>query len=224
MRIPVALTVALALMPSFAEATISRAIAFDEKVENAAAIVLGRCVSQRSQWDDTRRWILTYSTFEVEKAMKGAPSREITIVTPGGNVGDIYQDSIGIPAFRQGSEHVLFVRNSKVGPTVLYFDQGAYDVVSVRGERFVKPVVSSAVLVDTQRGMAVAPEATRSLRDFETSIRDSIRRREAMRMQVIEKKRKEETSLLNVLHRNRALVFLALIGAVLATWQLVKRW
>ena len=35
---------ALLLAPLTAEATISRAMKFDEKVENAAAIVVGKCI------------------------------------------------------------------------------------------------------------------------------------------------------------------------------------
>lgn len=220
-----ALAAVLALVPLAGNATISKAMSFEEKVTNAASIIHGTCVRQESRWDDSRRWILTYSTFRIEKSLKGMPAQEVTIVTPGGSVGEIYQDSIGVPKFSVGTEHVLFVRNSQAGPTVLYFDQGAYDVVTVRGEKFVKPVVSAAVLVDTQRAMAVTPEGMRPLRDFESNVRESVRRREAMRMDMIERqKQKEQASISNVLRRNKTLVVLALIGALLATWQLVKRW
>jgi hypothetical protein len=223
-RNSIILTAALALLAVPAQATISRAMSFDEKVENANAIILGKVVSQRSQWDESRRWILTYSTFEVEKSFKGAQAGQMTIVTPGGRVGDLYQDTVGIPKFQDGNEHVLFVRDSQAGPTVLYFEQGAYEVVKVRGERFVRPAVSAAVLIDTQRGMAVTPEGMRSLREFESTVRDTVRKREAMRMEMVKHKQQKEASLLNVLYRNRTLVVLALIGALLATWQLVKRW
>ncbi|HEY0142223.1 MAG TPA: hypothetical protein VGF48_15100 [Thermoanaerobaculia bacterium] len=208
-----------------ANATISRAITFDEKVENAAAILVGTCVRQESRWDDSRRWILTYSTFQVEKLMKGSMAlRELTIVTPGGRVGDLYQDTIGVPDFKEGDERVLFVKNTNAGPTVLYFDQGAYLVEKDdRGDRVVRPVASEAVYVDTRGGQLVRAEGTRSLRDFEGAVRDSVKRREAIKMEMVEKKQQQEASLSNVFRRNIALVVLALIGAVLATWQLLKR-
>lgn len=208
-----------------ANATISRAFTFDEKVEHAAAIIVGKCVRQESRWDDSRRWILTYSTFQVEKLMKGSMAlRELTIVTPGGRVGELYQDTIGVPDFREGDERVLFVKNTDAGPTVLYFDQGAYLVEKdARGERVVRPVASEAVYVDARGGQLVSSEQPRSLREFEGAVRDSVKRREAIRMDMIEKKQAEEASLSNVFRRNMALVALALIGAVLATWQLVKR-
>ena len=225
LRAVLALAAVVALFAPAAQATISRAVSFDEKVENAAAIVLGTCVRQESRWDEAGRWILTYSTFRVDKPIKGAAAGEITIVTPGGSVDGLYQETIGVPKFRVGDEHVVFVRNTDVGPTVLYFEQGAYGVETVRGEKIVRPAVSAAVLIDDQRGMAVTPEQPRPLREFEAQVRDTIRRREAMRMEMIEReKKKEEASIVSVLQRNRMLVILALLGAVLATWQLIKRW
>jgi hypothetical protein len=223
-RTALAVALALALVPITADATIFRAMKFDDKVDHAASIIVGRCIRQQSRWDSARNWILTYSTFRVEKTLKGFPAQEITIVTPGGTVENIAQDVVGVPRFREGDEHVVFVRNSQAGPTVLYLEQGAYRVTKEHGERLVEPLVSTAVLVDSQRGVAVAPEAARPLRDFERSVRETIRRREAARMMMIEQQRKEASSIMNQIRRHWALVALAIVGAALATWQLVKRW
>lgn len=224
----IALVAAAAVLggASTAEATISRPIAFDEKVDTAASIVLGRCVAQQSRWDATREWILTYSTFQVEKTLKGTAGREITLVTPGGKVGTIAQEVIGAPKFREGDEHVIFIRNSQAGPTVLFFEQGAYRVQqNERGDRIVSPFVAPAVTVDTQRGSAVA-ERPMPLREFEGSVRETIRRREARRMEMIEKRRLEEqqqSSIWKQIEGNKILVALAIIGGILATWQFVRR-
>lgn len=215
---------ALTLTPIAAEATIARAVKFDEKVDQAAAIVLGRVVSQQSSWDAAGQRILTYSKLQVEKTLKGFPAQEITIVTPGGVVGDVAQDYVGVPRFRTGDEHVVFVRNTKSGPTVLFLDQGSYRVEkNDRGDRIVRPVDSNAVMVDTQRGVAVTPERARPLRDFEGSVRETIKQRETMRMELIAAKQREEASLWNQVKRNKFIVMLALLGAALATWQLMKR-
>ncbi len=222
-RKALALAILLLLVPVAAEATIARAVEFDDKVEHAAGIVVGECIAQTSRWDPAHNWILTYSTFRIEKTLKGAPAQEITIVTPGGTVDNIAQEVIGVPHFREGEQHALFVRNSKAGPTVLYLEQGDYKVLEERGERIVQPAVSSAVLVDTGRGTAVAPEQPRSLRAFETSVRDTVRRREAMRMELVRRQKQEQASLRTQLYRNRGLLALALIGAMLATWQLTRR-
>jgi hypothetical protein len=223
-RTALAFAAVLAFMPVAAEATIARAVKFDEKVDRAAAIVLGKVVSQQSAWDANHQRILTYSKFQIEQTLKGVPSQEITIVTPGGIVGDIAQDYVGVPRFSTGGEHVVFVKNTKVGSTVLFFDQGAYRVDrDSRGDRIVTPLVTSAVLVDSQRGAAVAPESPRSLRDFTGNVRETVRRREVMRMKMIEQKKREEASLWNQVKRNKFLVTVALLGVMLATWQLVKR-
>jgi hypothetical protein len=214
----------LLLLPVSASATVSRAVAFEEKVENAASIVVGKCVAQRAQWDAGREWILTYSTFNVEKTLKGQPAQQITIVTPGGTIDNITQDVIGVPKFQPGEENVVFVRNSQAGPTVAFLEQGAYKVEkNERGDRIVEPSVTSAVVVDTGRGTSARPESARALRDFEGAVRDTIRRREVMRMQIIEREKKEQASLWNQLQRNRVLVALAVLGVLLATWQIAKR-
>lgn len=223
MTLPVAALLLLA--PLAAEATISRSVAFEEKVENASTIVVGRLVGQQSRWDAANRNILTYSTFRIEKTLKGNPAQELTIVTPGGTVGTTAQEFIGVPRFRDGEEHVLFVRQAQAGPTVAFLEQGDYRVEkNDRGDRMVTPAVSTTVLVDTGRGTAASPEQPRTLRDFEGAVRDSVRRRETKRMELIEQQKKEQASLWNLIRRNKALVLLALLGAALATWQLVKRW
>ena len=225
LRITLALAAVLSLLPLSAEATLAEAKSFDDKVENASAIFLGRLVSKESRWDNAHRWILTYNRFQIDKSLKGLPAREMTLVTPGGTVGNMTQDAVGIPKFDVGDEHVLFVRNTQAGPTVLYFEQGAYQVVAdQRGDKMVVPTVSSAVLIDTQAGKAVAPESPRSLREFEGLVRDTVKRRDAIRMEMIEKRKKEEASIWRTVKRNRALVLLAIFGAVLATIQLARRW
>ncbi|MFL6246123.1 MAG: hypothetical protein ACJ74H_08870 [Thermoanaerobaculia bacterium] len=223
-RTALAFAAVLAFTPVVAQATIARAVKFDEKVERAAAIVVGKVVAQQSAWDANHERILTYSTFQVEQTLKGLPAQQITIVTPGGTVGDVAQDYVGVPRFNPGGEHVVFVKNTKVGPTVLFFDQGAYRVENdSHGDRVVTPLVTNAVLVDSQRGVAVAPESPRLLRDFQGSVKESIRRNNAMQMEIIERKKREEASLWNQVKRNKLLVIVGLLGAMLATWQLMKR-
>jgi hypothetical protein len=212
------------LFPAVSEGTVLRPITFEEKVGNAASIVLGRVVAQRSEWDADKEWILTYSTVRIEKILKGLPAQEVTVVTPGGTVGTIVQEVIGVPKLEPGGEHVLFLRNTQAGPTVLHFEQGAYDLVSDdRGGRLVHPRASSGVEMDTPRGMAVELERPRSLEAFEREIRETVRRREAIRMEMIEQQRKRETSIWTQIERNKLLVILAILGVALATWQFIRR-
>jgi hypothetical protein len=216
-----ALLLSLLLIPQ-AQATLMKAVPFDDKVGNAVSIILGKAVKSESRWDEEHRWILTYTTFRIEKTIKGMPGpQEITVVTPGGQVGDMRQDTNGVPEFQEGSEHVIFLRNTNRGPTVLYFDQGAYDVQN----GMVKPVQSDAVTIDTQRGMAVAPEEPKTLDHFERAVRDSERRAVMNKMAVVrDQKTKSKPSLIATLVKNEFVALLALVGVVVATWQFLRRY
>jgi hypothetical protein len=224
-----ALLVAAVLATPFrAGATLVRSVSFDDKVGNAEAILLGRCTATRTGWDPEHRWILTYATFAVEESMKGAPIREVTVAIPGGSIDGVHQSSVGITPFEKGDERVLFVKNTRVGPTVLYFDQGAYSIAkSDKGERLIIPAVSESVRVDSQRGMAVPVEEPRTLRQFVTAVRESERRIDAVKMQMLERQRlqqqQQQSSLGSLARRYWFLIALAGIGAALATWQLVRK-
>jgi len=222
-----ALAAAVLLSAPAAHASTAVAASFDDKVGHATAIVLGKCLRQESRFEPSGRWIVTYSTFQIEKAMKGSVAPEMTLVTPGGQVGAIHQETIGIPAFHPGAENVIFVKDSSLGPTVLYFDQGAYDVTTDdRGERIVTPVLSNLVKVDTQRGMAVAPnDVPRSLPQFERDVNDTLRtlRDQKMRMDTLAAERlRQEASFWSVVRENKWTILLALAGIAFATWRLLR--
>ena len=180
-----------------------------------------------SRFDPSGRWIVTYSTFAVEKSLKGTAAGEVTLVTPGGSVGSVHQSTVGIPAFRQGDEHVVFVKNTRLGPTVLYFDQGTYDVsAGEHGQRIVAPVATDLVTVDTQRGMAVSPgDAPRTLEQFESAVRDSMRAaaERKQKMSAAPAVKPHPASLVDTLADNKLLMALALLGIALAAWQLRRR-
>ncbi|HEU4522093.1 MAG TPA: hypothetical protein VFT12_08825 [Thermoanaerobaculia bacterium] len=208
-----------------AQATMSLAATFDEKVDDANAIVLGRVVRQESRYDEEKRFILTYTTFEVEKSIKGSTPPQVTLVTPGGRVGDVQQTTIGVPVFREGQENIVFLKNTRRGPTVLYFDQGAYDVVAEKGQRLVRPVASEAVHIDPQRGIAVAPEQTKSLRDFEGAVRSSERRVRQQQMSAVTPQPgpQQKPSIWNAIAENLWLIAIAVIGTVLASIHFIRR-
>lgn len=222
-----ALALATVLSVPAAHAAVAAAASFDDKVDNAAAIILGRCIKTESRMDPTGRWILTYSTFAVEKSMKGSAAGEVTLVTPGGTVGNLHQSTVGVPAFAPGEEHVVFVKNTRLGPTVLYFDQGAYDVrTDEHGERVIAPVLTNLVTVDTQRGMAVAPnDEPRTLRQFESAVGESLRSAAArrQRMEATPPMKARPSTIAQTLLQNKLLIVLALLGTLLAFWQLRRR-
>ncbi len=216
--------------PFRAGATLVQTVPFDDKVSNAESIVLGRCTESKSMWDPEHRWILTYSTFTVEESLKGPAVREITVVMPGGSFGGVHQSSVGITPFEKGDQRVLFVKNTRVGPTVLYFDQGTYNVAKdAKGERLITPIVAESVRMDTQRGLAVPVEQTRTLREFVGEVRSAEHRIETSKMEMVKRQRQQQaqqqqqTSLGSLARRYWLLIALAGIGAVLASWQILRK-
>lgn len=169
------------------EAATARAVAFEEKVTRADAIVLGECIDTELTTDPSGRWIITKSKFRVRRSYKGAVAGEIEIVTPGGSLNGVHQETIGIPKFRRGDLDILFVnQRNAVGATVLYFDQGRYRVSEDGGTSLVAPAESDLVLIDMQSGKAVPRETRiRTLDEFErdvSAILDQTRRRGAVTM------------------------------------------
>lgn len=165
---------AVLLAASPISASVARAVSFEEKVGAADAIVVGKFISSTSRWDPTGRWIVTDSTLEVAKALKGTPAPRLTVVTPGGTVDGIRQETIGVPTFEPGDERVVFVRESEVGPTVAFFDQGVYQVDrDSSGKVTVRAAPSRLVLVDQRTGKAATAEdaVPMSLEAFEGKIR-----------------------------------------------------
>ena len=222
-----ALTVALGSVAApAAHASMATVAPFEEKVDNAAAIVVGRCVKNESRWDPSGRWILTYSTFRVSNTLKGAPASEVTVVVPGGAVGHVHQSSVGVPAFSEGSENLLFIRNSKAGPTVLDFDQGAYDVTTnERGEKVIVPVATDAVHIDTQRGVAVPSEAPRTLNEFKNDVDHAVRTAAERRqkMEMVRPRRAAGPTLRAMIVDNKLVLAALAVGLLLAAWQLFRR-
>lgn len=225
--LPLVALLVVAFAAPAAHAAVAEAASFTEKVDNSAAIILGKCVKTESRKDPSGRWILTYSTFQIEKSMKGNATGTVTIVTPGGTVNGIHQETIGVPVFREGDEHVVFLRNTRLGPSPLYFDQGTYNVDhDERGETVIVPMPSNVVHIDTQRAMAVAPaDEPRTLADFEAAVNDAMRgtaNRQEMSA-IAASKAKEQQSAWTTFTANKLLIALALVGIAIAAWQVWRK-
>lgn len=219
--------VSIAVAVPAANAAVAQAASFDEKVDNAAAIIRGKCVKTEAKFDPSGRWIVTYATFNVAEAIKGTAAGQLTIVTPGGTVNGIHQETIGVPMFREGDEHVVFLRNTRLGPSPLYYDQGTYNVADgEHGEKIIVAKPSNVIHLDTQRAMAVAPaDEPRTLGAFKQAVADSMKG-SARRMQMSamsSQKVKPQKSIWSTIVENKLLVSLALVGIALAAWQLWRR-
>jgi hypothetical protein len=87
---------------------------FDQLVGQADIIFQGTVTDVRSQWagEGAQRHIVSYVSFSVEDALKGAPGQTYVMRMFGGTVGE---DSMGIsdgPVFHVGDREILFVENN----------------------------------------------------------------------------------------------------------------
>lgn len=124
----------------------------------ADVVVRGKVAEVHSRWSDKR--IITQITIDVTEAYKGAPGKTVTIVQPGGVVGDIGQTVHGMPQFKKDSDVVVFLekRGEKVF-SVVGLAQGLFDVEKSSDGKslFVVPVEVDARVLDPRTQAPVAP-------------------------------------------------------------------
>jgi hypothetical protein len=87
---------------------------FDELVTNAEMIFEGTVTTMRSEWtgQGADRHIVTYVTFKIEDALKGALGAEYTIRMFGGTVDDKTMEVTDAPRFKVGDRDILFVEHN----------------------------------------------------------------------------------------------------------------
>lgn len=92
------------------QASMLRAMSLSELVASADQIVVAKVVSVNAAWDPSHRKILSTIEVKIEESWKGLASGSLTIVQPGGTVGEIEMTVHGMPRFVVGERSVLFLR------------------------------------------------------------------------------------------------------------------
>lgn len=78
--------------------------------ERAQLIFTGRVIEQRTGWNVSRTRLYTYTTFEVDRYLKGGSgAATVEIRVWGGQVGQYRVMVSGAPSFGQGEEVLLFL-------------------------------------------------------------------------------------------------------------------
>jgi hypothetical protein len=87
---------------------------FDDLVNNAEMIFEGTTTTMRSEWagQGSDRHIVTYVTFKIEDAIKGALGAEYTIRMFGGTVDGQTMEVTDAPRFKVGDRDILFVEHN----------------------------------------------------------------------------------------------------------------
>jgi hypothetical protein len=87
---------------------------FDRLVTDAEMIFEGTVTAMRSEWagQGSERHIVTYVTFKIEDAIKGALGAEYTIRMFGGTVDGQTMEVTDAPRFKIGDRDILFVEHN----------------------------------------------------------------------------------------------------------------
>jgi len=155
------------------------AMTLEEMAQRADFIFVGRAVDSRADWNVQRTRIYTYTTFEVERFVKGGagggPGEEqVTLRLWGGDLGPMRSIVPGTPQFAPGEEVLLFCVGSGARiPTLLGLALGKFTLTrDDAGETMLKRDISGLVLANyrTNSQPAGTPPTRYRLSDVEARI------------------------------------------------------
>lgn len=126
------LAIALLLWSVFlprAEATTLKRLDLDDLTAESSAVVYGKIVAKRVEWNSSRSMIFTVYTVLADQYLKNALGPVFELHEPGGELDGLGMRVAGVPAFSVGQEAVLFVWTDKRGQhQVTGFEQGSFPV------------------------------------------------------------------------------------------------
>jgi len=82
-----------------------------EMAKSADEILTGKVIQNESFWNDRKTNIFTRSTLQVDDCIKGGGAkRNIEVVCPGGEVGDVGEIYSHLPTLKKNEEVLLFLK------------------------------------------------------------------------------------------------------------------
>jgi hypothetical protein len=163
-----------------AAATTMLAVDVPTLARGSDAVVRGTVTRIESKWTGDHARIVTEIEVEVAQTIKGIPAEKLTVVQPGGAVGDIGQSVSGTASFKHGEEVVLFLERRPGGTFLVSgMAQGKFRVERSSDGRAAYAVPDSAgeaLLLDPQTRQPVSQsKRTMTLDELETMVRASIK-------------------------------------------------
>jgi hypothetical protein len=98
----------LCLVPPAGATTLVR-MSLSQLVQASSVVVQGQVVARTARLNASRTRIMTYTTVQVEKALKGNPPGTVIIEQPGGTVGNFHVHVPGAAQLRPQTQYVLFL-------------------------------------------------------------------------------------------------------------------
>ena len=137
-----------------ANAATVEAMTLQEMAQRADFIFVGRTVDSRADWNTPRTRIYTYTTFQVDRFIKGGGGERVTIRLWGGQLGPMRAIVPGTPSFVPGEEVLLFCVGSGARiPTLLGLASGKFTLTRDEdGETILKRDISGLILANYRTG------------------------------------------------------------------------
>ena len=112
-----------------AEATTLTRLDLDDLTFESSAVVYGKIVASRVEWNQSKTMIFTIYTVLADQYLKSALGPVFELHEPGGELDGLRMSVAGVPAFSVGEEAVLFVWTDKHGQhQVTGFERGSFPV------------------------------------------------------------------------------------------------
>ena len=117
-----------------AAATTMVRMSLSQLAQASSTIVQGRVVSQTTRTNAGNTRVYTYTTVQLEKALKGQPASTLIIQQPGGTVGNFHVRVPGTALLRPGMQYILFLEPAAGAGTyhLVGMMQGAFRVYQRR--------------------------------------------------------------------------------------------
>jgi len=151
----------------------------DDLVQKSGRIIVGKCISRESRWNDRNTLILTTARFAVSEPLKGSSDGFVNVVTVGGTLDGITQTVSGMPVFEPEEEVLLFLEPSKNSHwQPLGLSQGKFRILRNRqtGEEEVVHSLSGLELYDpANRSLSQEKPSRAPLKPMVEKIRRMVR-------------------------------------------------
>jgi hypothetical protein len=95
-------------------------------------VVTGKVIDQQTRWDDSGKYLITYSTVQIEDVVRGEAKQKetVTVEQAGGTLDDTTQLVHGMVMLRMNQKLLLFLEKNVNSPVhkVTGFSQGIFQI------------------------------------------------------------------------------------------------
>lgn len=111
---PALILTALLIAACLVSATTVIPLSLEQLTRASTHVIEGKAVETWSKWNDSHSFILTYTRFEVQRALKGQAPSTVVVHQLGGKVDGVTQKVSGVHLWNSGEKAVLFLRPGQI--------------------------------------------------------------------------------------------------------------